>query len=446
MRFSWFTPLLSLLFAIALSAMSTAEAEDQAAPGNFMAGYAAFLSGDYAQAAVLWKPLAEKGDVDAAFNLATLYDNGYGAPADIDAAMIWYKLAADNKFGPAGIALSRLKRTKATGTPNDPTVEAELKKLKAGAEAGSPEAQFTLAVAYDRGLGVVPNYSTAASWYRRAAEKGLPEAQYNLATLYDQGLGVHHDPKLALNWYREAAKSGSPLAANNLGFLYEYGLGVKQDDKEATAYYRKAAEAGLDTAQTNYAIMLQLGRGAPQDYQQAARWFRAAADQGNAEAALHLGVLLANGLGLAKDPVEALSWLTRARSTGDASLSARVIQLYDTLAAKLDARQIATATAHAATLQTRATPVTQATRADRRPQPRPLGAFGEPTLTTQRYLALLGYYDGKVDGSGGAKTRAAVQAFWRERNPNVKSGDITPELLSALEGVFAAQGAAPTAP
>ena len=445
MRFSRHAPLLCLLFTLALSLTGPrmAAAEDAVEPGNFITGYAAFLSGDYARAAALWTPLAQKGDVDAAFNLATLYDNGYGAAADIEAAMIWYKLAADHKFAPADVALARLKRTRATGTPSDPLVETELKKLKSAAEAGSPEAQFTLAVAYDRGLGVVPNYSTAASWYRGAAEKDLPEAQYNLATLYDQGLGVQADPKLALHWYRKAAKTGSPLAANNLGYLYEYGLGVPQNDKEAVAWYRKAADAGLDTAQTNLAIMLQLGRGTAQDYQKAAHWFRTAAEQGHAEAALHLGVLLANGLGLTADPIEALSWLTRARNAGDTALTARAIQLYDTFAATLNAQQIATATARAATLQVRPTAVTQATRGDRRSQPRPLGAFGNPILTSQRYLALLGYYDGKVDGNGGPKTRAAVRAFWRARPPHVNSGEITPELGAALEGIFSAQGTTP---
>ena len=270
MRFSPALSLLVVLFALAVSSPPADAAGDAAKPEGFVTGYAAFLSGDYARAQALWQPLAEKGDVDAAFNLGALYDNGYGVVADPESAMKWYKRAADKKLGPAEVALSRLVRAKAAGTPNDPSADAALRQLKTAAERGSPEAQFTLGAAYDRGLGVIPNYATAASWYQRAAEQGLPEAQYNLATLYDQGLGTQTDPALALYWYRKAAESGSPLAANNLGFLHERGLGVPQDDGAALAWYRKAAEAGLDTAQTNLAIMLQLGRGAARDYGEAA--------------------------------------------------------------------------------------------------------------------------------------------------------------------------------
>ena len=59
-----------------------------------------------------------------------------------------------------------------------------------GAEAGLPEAMFTLGVCLDKGEGVAaPDYSAAAGWYRRAADAGLGDAAKNLSNMYTLGRG-----------------------------------------------------------------------------------------------------------------------------------------------------------------------------------------------------------------------------------------------------------------
>lgn len=441
MRFHRVPPLLYLCLALTLT-LTGARADaaaDAPRAKDFITGYSAFLNGDHATAHARWRGLAERGDLDAAFNLATLYDNGYGVPADSEQAMAWYRRAAQKKIGPAEVALTRLERlAKAADKtkPNDPNADASLRALKAVAERGSAEAQFSLAVIYERGVGVVQNYATAAAWYRRAAEQGLTEAQYNLATLYDEGLGLQKDLDQAVHWYRAAANSGSALAANNLGYFHEYGVGVVQDDAAALGWYRRAAEAGLDTAQSNLAVMYQLGRGAPRNFDEAARWFRAAAEQGHAEAQLSLGMLLANGLGANKDPVEAMSWLLRAMSASDGAVVSRAAGLRDELMAKFGGRDLVTASSRAAAFVARPTLVTLSIRSDGRPQPRPLGGFTELALTTQRYLALLGFYAGPVDGAGGQKTRAAVLAFRRQYNRKAQDAAITLALVEALARAY----------
>jgi predicted nucleic acid-binding Zn-ribbon protein len=60
---------------------------------------------------------------------------------------------------------------------------------------------------FEKGLGVQPDYATAATWYRRAADRGYSRAALNLGNLYERGLGVPPDPAQALNWYRRAAGS-----------------------------------------------------------------------------------------------------------------------------------------------------------------------------------------------------------------------------------------------
>ena len=73
------------------------------------------------------------------------------------------------------------------------------------AERGDPAAQTYVGEIFEKGLGVQPDYTVAATWYRRAADRGFSRAALNLGNLYEQGLGVTRDPAQALNWYRRAA-------------------------------------------------------------------------------------------------------------------------------------------------------------------------------------------------------------------------------------------------
>ena len=427
-----------------------AEKADKAAPEDFIAAYRAFLEGDYATAMKLWQRLAERGDVDAAFNLATLYDNGFGVPVDTEKASAWYRRAADRKVAAAEVALSRIARAAPPpvqpGVSTDPNANPAVKALRKAAENGGAEAQFALAVAYDRGLGVIQNYSTAAAWYRRAADQGLVAAQYNLATLYDEGLGVQNDMQQAIAWYRKAAEAGSAMAANNLGYHHEFGIGVPQNDALALAWYRKAAEAGLDTAANNLAVLLQLGRGAPRDYAEAAHWYRVAAAQGHGEAMVNLAVLLSNGFGVERDRTEALAWLLRARGTSEPAAAARASELGAILMNELGSQESARASSRAAALTLKPTLITLGTRGDGQPQPRAVGGFVEPWLSAQRYLSLLGYYDGPVDGSAGTGSRAALLSFVKQFNPKAKSVELTPEMLARLAWAWESATTAPPAP
>ena len=73
------------------------------------------------------------------------------------------------------------------------------------AESGDPKAQNFVGEIYEKGLGVQPNYTLAADWYRKAAEKNYSAAQTNLGQLYERGLGVEYSKEQALAWYRKSA-------------------------------------------------------------------------------------------------------------------------------------------------------------------------------------------------------------------------------------------------
>lgn len=98
--------LISLLFlAVAfVSASGSARAD-------FAGGEAAYRKGDYAKAVREWREAAEKGDVNAQFNLGQMYRQGLGVAKDMSKAFKWYKRAADQGMpraqGNVGFMLAR---------------------------------------------------------------------------------------------------------------------------------------------------------------------------------------------------------------------------------------------------------------------------------------------------------------------------------------------------
>lgn len=112
---------------------------------------------DYAQSRH-WLTLAasrDTGDAQAAYDLATLYRNGYGVTRDAGLAIRW---------------------------------------LEQAAHAGLPLAQFQLANEYRFGTTLPHDDALALHWLTRAANAELPEANLALAIAYRNGeLGMARD-------------------------------------------------------------------------------------------------------------------------------------------------------------------------------------------------------------------------------------------------------------
>ena len=58
------------------------------------AGIEAWQRSDYAAATAIWRPLAEAGDVDAAFNLGQAYRLGRGVQTSLPSAKTWFERSA----------------------------------------------------------------------------------------------------------------------------------------------------------------------------------------------------------------------------------------------------------------------------------------------------------------------------------------------------------------
>ncbi|MGY6217768.1 tetratricopeptide repeat protein [Methylolobus aquaticus] len=116
-----------LLLLVALAPTGWAVAGDDH-PGLTEADQA-YSSGDFERAAALYRRDAELGIVAAQLNLAFLFLDGQGVPADPTQAVLWFRRAA---------------------------------------EQGNPEAQQNLGTLYRDGRGVERSAVEAAKWYRLA--------------------------------------------------------------------------------------------------------------------------------------------------------------------------------------------------------------------------------------------------------------------------------------
>lgn len=157
--------------AAALCALPTAPAR-----ADVKSGVDAWSAGNYEAAVKAWKPLAEKGDPDAQFNLAQAYKMGRGVPMDVAKAQELYGKAAASGHVQAADVYGLLlfqsgQREKA------------LPYVKAAAERGDPRAQYILGVAHFNGDLMAKDWVRAYALVSLAREAGLQPATNALAQM-----------------------------------------------------------------------------------------------------------------------------------------------------------------------------------------------------------------------------------------------------------------------
>jgi uncharacterized protein len=140
------------------------------------AGIEAWQRADYSAAVAIWRPLAEKGDADAAFNLAQAYRLGRGVPVNLAAAKTWFERAAAKGHVDAQATLGLLL------FQNGDQAEG-LKWLKAAAEQGEPRALLVYGTALFNGDGVTQDPVLGYAYVSRAAAQGLAPAKETLTQL-----------------------------------------------------------------------------------------------------------------------------------------------------------------------------------------------------------------------------------------------------------------------
>lgn len=135
------------------------------------------------------KRLAEKGDMNAQFRLAEMYDATYGKDIDHDStlALKWYTQSA---------------------------------------KQGHVEAQYILGEIYKwrgQSQGINEKYREAAEWYSLAAQQGHPASQYELGILLLNGKGIQQNVDKGIELIEKSALSGNYSAKDMMGYIYLNG-------------------------------------------------------------------------------------------------------------------------------------------------------------------------------------------------------------------------------
>jgi uncharacterized protein len=173
----------------------------------------AHRTGNYSEAAKLYRLAAESGNADARYALGSMYTYGEGVTADYQKAEKWYLLAA---------------------------------------EKGHRDAQYTLGLIYGSGQqGLAQDLQKAVKWYRLAAAQEHINALLNLGMIYERnyGQGIRRDYREAVKWYHLAAERGSSGAQAHLGIMYIRGFGVSRNLIRAYMWLELASDRGIGVAQ-----------------------------------------------------------------------------------------------------------------------------------------------------------------------------------------------------
>ena len=189
--------LIALILAL-LAAAAPATAQ------SVKAGIEAWQRSEYAAAVAIWRPLAEAGDADAAFNLGQAYRLGRGVPLNLAAAQTWFERAARD---------------------------------------GHVDAQTTLGLL----LFDIGNRVTGLRWLRSAAERGEPRALLIYGTALFNGEGIPRDPVLAYAYVSRAAAQGLAPAKRTLAEMDQL-LPLEERRKGVALAQEKAAAERLAAA------------------------------------------------------------------------------------------------------------------------------------------------------------------------------------------------------
>lgn len=181
--------LVSLLFILSFTVAKAGELEE---------GFQAFSAGNYEQALQLWRPIAEKDNADAQYNLGILYMKGLGVEKNEKTAFVWYKRSSAN---------------------------------------GNTDAMYNLGTMYNQGRVIYRSPKDAYKWWLKSAELGNAAAQFNLAVIYAYGRSVRKNPEEAIKWWKKSAMQNNKDSKAALYRIYSEGLfDIAVDQQEANRW------------------------------------------------------------------------------------------------------------------------------------------------------------------------------------------------------------------
>ncbi len=282
---------------------------------------------------------AEAGDAWEQTNMGLCYQFGLGIEKDLDKAVYWYELAANNNdvtaMGKLALFFLRTETYKSRWKEG-------VKWIQLAAEGGHPTMQFLFSEMLEGSPYVKTDLNHSRFWLEESANNMFPQALYKLgdllldeqkvpealelfnkasdlneirsqlmlSKLYSQNDVVKADPEKAMHYLQLAKQHTDTLSSFFIGSYY----GSLRDYSSALKYYMLAEN---DYPEASYSIgMVYRYIEGFIDKKLAAKAFEKAAKKGNVYAEYEFGKCYYDNFGVFLDYNKAKHWLRKAAKKG----------------------------------------------------------------------------------------------------------------------------------
>lgn len=282
-------------------------------------------SKDYAKITELIERDANNGDIEARYLIANFCINGMGEEEygkDIKKGVAIYETLSSDGDSHADYMLGRLYGR----GPIEQDAEKAMQYYLKAAEAGHPDAQYSVGCIYNDGLLGEVNKEEASKWFELAAEKNQRDAlcliafsyiqDSSIETLRASNLNYRQDTEKGFDYLMKAAKLNQPLALYVLAKCYHEGKYVEQDNEKAFTCLQNSIQSEAMT--DNVTLMGDFyrdGIGIEQNYEAAVHHYQWSVDNGDTNAMLSLSNMYADGLGVEKNEELAVELRQRCKET-----------------------------------------------------------------------------------------------------------------------------------
>jgi len=194
----------------------------------------AILQPDITVATKWFRTAAVAGNGSAAFNLASMYEEGRGVKIDAKMARVWYECAARLLLsGSNGSNGSSENIGNSGSTKHFSSSDGWLSSFDS-------EREYNLGVLYmtGRGFGMLSNSKEAMRWLKRASLHRHCDAMHALAW----SLLQQQSHKEALRVLYQAAKEGHEPSSEAVATMYQRGMGVIMNRKKSSSWFEIAGE------------------------------------------------------------------------------------------------------------------------------------------------------------------------------------------------------------
>lgn len=128
---------------------------------------------------------------------------------------------------------------------NDGDLEKSYHLLLKAREQGDHRATYALATWYLYGKFLDKDLHKGMDYLKEAAQHDISDAQYDLAVSYEKGIVVERDEKISFQLYLKASLNGDKQSIYEVGRLFYHGIGVPENKFVANIFIETAESKGI---------------------------------------------------------------------------------------------------------------------------------------------------------------------------------------------------------